>query len=492
MEQLATPLVRPRWRRHHTLWLMLLAGWLLSYADRTITGPVITWLIKNDIGFLHSAGSPHALGGLVGSLFFAGYMLTQFPGGYLGDRFGHREMIAISLLWAGIATLVSGVISGLIAFVALRIITGLGEGVFYSNDRALIALHSPPRKVSLGMGVAITGLSLGLTAAVLAAPYLLKLGTSVFGIQEAWRMPFLLLGALTLVFAVAMIAYLRRLGGRLRLVGPTMRLLAVSAVFCLAVMAVFLVADRLGLPAWGVALAELLLAFVLIGVVYARKSTELEGVLGNRDLMLLCAAGVANLWNLWFFSFWSVAIVSDAAHTSFAMAALTAAFNAGAGILGFPAGGWLSDYAKRRGWGRRPMLIAFTVIQGSLVLVSGAHLQLAGSPSLVVTALLLFTSGLFFNALQPMAHALVSDVVTPQLRGSAFGLYNLIAEIGAVASPAISGSLFDATRSWASAVYLDGAIMLASALIYLLVRELPHAGRRVDTSVTASTTAEPS
>ena len=62
-------------------------------------------------------------------------MLTQFPGGYLGDKYGHRTMIAISLIWAGIATLLSGLITGLVLFIAIRVITGLGEGAFYSNDR---------------------------------------------------------------------------------------------------------------------------------------------------------------------------------------------------------------------------------------------------------------------------------------------------------------------------------------------------------------------
>ncbi|MDX3231886.1 hypothetical protein [Streptomyces sp. ME19-01-6] len=74
------------WQPYHTLWAVLLAGWVFSYADRTITGPVVTWLIDNKIGMIGASSHPHALGGLIGSLFFAGYMLTQYPGGYLGDR----------------------------------------------------------------------------------------------------------------------------------------------------------------------------------------------------------------------------------------------------------------------------------------------------------------------------------------------------------------------------------------------------------------------
>jgi len=55
---------------------------------------------------------PATVGGLVGSMFFLGYMLTQYPGGRLGDRFGHRDMIIVSLLTAGVLTIVSGLVAG--------------------------------------------------------------------------------------------------------------------------------------------------------------------------------------------------------------------------------------------------------------------------------------------------------------------------------------------------------------------------------------------
>ncbi|MET8180883.1 MFS transporter [Streptomyces sp. NPDC005336] len=460
-----------RWQPYHTLWAMLLGGWLFSYADRAITGPVVTWLIDNDHGMLGSASHPHALGGLIGSLFFAGYMLTQFPGGYLGDRFGHRTMLAISLVWAGVATLASGVVTGLIAFVALRVLTGLGEGVFYSNDRSLIAQRTPPAKTSLGMGVAITGLAIGLTIATISAPYLIDWGAEVFGHEDAWRMPFLVLGGATLAFGWATAVYMRRIGGPLKATGSTLRLLGISAVLCAAVMAVYLIADGAGMPSWGVAVLECVLAFVLIGTILARRGARLGAISRNRNVLLLSFAFIAVMWNLWFFSFWSVSIVADAAHSSFQNAALVATFNAGAGILGFPAGGRLSDRAKDRGWGRRPLLIAFTVVQGVLVLVFAAYLQSHEKPSLWVMSVLLFVTSLFFNALQPMAHALLSDVVDAAQRGAAFGLFNLVGEIGAVISPALSGTLFDHYGSWTQAVYVDGALMLVSAVLYVLIRE---------------------
>ena len=135
----------------HTVWILLLLGWTVSAADRAVTGPVVTWMIDNHVGFLAAAHNPHALGGLIGGLFFAGYMLTQFPGGYLGDRYGHRTLIVVSLLWAGVATLLTGLMGGLVMFIVLRVVTGLGEGAFFSNDRTLITSVTPERDRSFGV-----------------------------------------------------------------------------------------------------------------------------------------------------------------------------------------------------------------------------------------------------------------------------------------------------------------------------------------------------
>jgi MFS family permease len=126
---------------------------------------------------------------------------------------------------------------------------------------------------------------------------------------------------------------------------------------------------------------------------------------------------------------------------------MIAAFNAGAGILGFPVGGWLSDVAVRAGLGRKPLLIGFTSVQFVLTLIFG-FVVAAGSANVWVMAALLFTASTFFNAMQPIAHAMVADIAAPEHHGAAFGMNNLIGEIGAVLSPAVSGALRDATGGW--------------------------------------------
>src|SRR3954451_11715768 len=186
---------------YRALWTVLLLGWVVSYADRTVTGPVIAWMITNKAGFIGDAADPATLGGLVGTMFFTGYMLTQYAGGRLGDRYGHREMIVVSLLWAGTMTLVSGLVTGLIAFVAARVRTGLGEGVFYSNDRTLVFTHTPPPKRTLGLGVVISGLSIGLTIGIVATPYLIDWGGDLGMGGHAWALPLYVFAAGSLVVA---------------------------------------------------------------------------------------------------------------------------------------------------------------------------------------------------------------------------------------------------------------------------------------------------
>src|ERR671932_1573437 len=480
----------PMYRR---LWVWLLLAWVVSYIDRSITGPVVTYMIGHDVSFIRESSTPYALGGLIGSLFFAGYMLTQFPGGYLGDKFGYRTIIVISVIWAGIATIVSGLMTALLGFVALGVITGLGEGTFYSNDRPVITEQTPFEKRSLGMGVVITRLAIGITIAIITTPFLIDLGNLVLGANESWRMPFLAIGAATLVVGFGIMTFFKRQRGarefRPDYLGALRELGKYSVVFFVIIMAAYLLALLLDLPEWVVAIAMAFVALLLVGFVFRRMGEEIAPVLYNRDLFLIYVAFIAILWNLWFFSFWSVAIVSQAApQATFLNAALTAALNAGAGILGFPIGGWIADYAKRKGWGRKVILISFTLAEGLLTVAFGLYIM-NGGQALSVMGTLLFFQAIFFFALQPISQALAADISGPALLGAMFGMMNLVGELGAVLSPGIRRALRDATGTWNTAVMLDAGIVLASAVVLLFVRESKASSAERQPSEEAKTTS---
>src|SRR4029453_1198300 len=133
----------------------------------------------------------------------------------------------------------------------------------------------------------------------------------------------------------------------------------------------------------------------------------------------------------------------------------------------------LADWAIRTGRGRKPLALICTGVYSVLVLLFGWSIQGDGQPSLAPLGLLLFTSGLFFNALQPIVQGMTGDMVPAAERGAAFGMLNLISEIGAVLSPVVSGILRDATGSWAPGVFVAAGIMIISFFLYLGVHEAP-------------------
>ncbi|GAB7386402.1 MFS transporter [Bacillaceae bacterium] len=466
------------WKRYHTVWLMLFLGWIVSYIDRTLTGPVITWMIENKIAFLESAANPHALGGLLGSLFFAGYMLTQFPGGYFGDKYGHRVIAVISILWAGVTTLLTGLIGGLFLFVALRVLTGLGEGVFYSNDRSLITQVTPPEKVGFAMGLVLSGLTFGLTIATLGTAYVIEWFAPLWG-EQAWKAPFLIMGVLSLIVGWLMYRYMKPetpvRPGQEPFAQATAKLLQQSVVFLVAIMLVYYLADSMNVGSSGIGLLLTLLACVYIAYIYKTKKSEVGPVLKERNLILLYLSFIPVLWHLWFYGFWSVAIVKEFGGGALTTAALVASFNAIAGLIGFPLGGKLSDMVAHKPNGRRNVLFVLTALLTVFIFIFTYYMA-AGNKNLVIMSVILFLSGLLFFALQPITHVLTGENAPPEHRGSAFGMLNLIAEIGALLAPVISGALRDNTGDWTMALILDGVLMGISSLLVLGVKMNKHAG----------------
>lgn len=460
------------WKRYHTIWTMLFLGWFVSYMDRSLTGPIITWMINNKVDFLQAADNPYALGGLLGSLFFAGYMLTQFPGGYFGDKYGYRTIILISIFWAGITTLLTGLIGGLIFFIAMRVLTGLGEGVFYSNDRSLIAQVTPPKKLGLGMGIVISGLSLGLAAATFGTPYLINLGVPLLG-EGAWKFPFILMGIVTIILGMFLIKFLKPSSDNKSEKAPFgpafVNLLKYSAFFMVVIMGLYFTAQYFGLSEVGMGVCLSVFAILFIVYIYKSKSEQVRPVLKNKNLVLLYLSGIPIVWHLWLYGFWSVSIVQDFTGGTLQAAAIVASFNVIAGLIGYPLGGKFSDMAAAKKNGRRNFL-AIVLICLTACIFGLVGFMASGSKSMIMLSIILFVSGLFFFATQTVSHTLTAELSPLKHRGSAFGMWNLVSEFGALLSPVVSGALRGATGNWESALLLDGVLMAVCFVLVLSIR----------------------
>lgn len=141
------------------------------------------------------------------------------------------------------------------------------------------------------------------------------------------------------------------------------------------------------------------------------------------------------------------------------------------GHLGAPfAGGYLADAI-----GRRNTIVA-ALVGGALTLVGIFFAP--GLPALLVVSA---AHGFFSHMFGPAANALLSDLVTPSLRVTAYALLRLAVNAGFAAGPAIAGVLYAV-----SPVLIftgDAATTLIFAVLALLF--LPHGLRTVSGNVSS-------
>ncbi|MDD1769008.1 MAG: MFS transporter [Methanomassiliicoccales archaeon] len=465
-----------RFKPYHVVWIWLFLAWMFCYIDRSITGPVVSWMIDNEIGFMQNAPMPHALGGVIGGMFFAGYMLTQFPAGYLGDRYGRKVMIVISTAWASVTTFLSGLTRSLNTFVAMRVLTGLGEGAYYSNDRALVSVVTPESKKGLGMGVVFVGLALGLTLATVVTPYMIDFAARTWGSESAWSFPFLVFSIPTMLVAVGVWKFVRRpTGDRQEYLPALARLSVYSVVFLAIIMATYLVTVTAGLDSLSQAVAVVAIAIALIAIIYRSLGKKSAKVLKDRDLLLMYVSAIPILYTLWFFGFWALLVVSEASKMGISGAAIYVGFFGVANGIGYPLGGKICDRAVKSGFGRKKAYVLMCVLDSLAVAALAVYVGTGGSDVLIL-GILVFCIGVPFAAMQTVHMTLTSDLAPKGQAAQTFGMWNLVGEIGAVISPVLSGTLRDLTGGWTLAIGLDAILLVASAGLVLGIR---RQGRRI-------------
>ena len=127
-------------------------------------------------------------------------------------------------------------------------------------------------------------------------------------------------------------------------------------------------------------------------------------------------------------------------------------------LTAYPAGA-LSDIMKRS------QLLAF----GILLFVAG-DITLALAKSDLGVALGVVLWGLHMGFCGSLLSAMVADAAPPALRGTAFGLLNLVSGIGLLAASALAGLLWD--RFGPEAAFMASAAFAALALLALLFTQI--------------------
>lgn len=172
-------------------WVLLLLislGWVFNYAHRMAIPPLLP-MIQAELGINSSEA------GLLMTSLLLPYALIQVPAGYLGDRFGRKRLLVLSIIGYSLS-------SALIVFareywelLAVRALYGIFSGLYYAPATALISEVYRERKGS-ALGVFMVGPPIGTgIAPLIVVPIALSL---------EWRYAFLVLSAMSLTVGIAL------------------------------------------------------------------------------------------------------------------------------------------------------------------------------------------------------------------------------------------------------------------------------------------------
>ncbi len=149
-------------------------GWALDAMDVGLIGFIMAALTTH-WGLTHTETSWLASAG------FVGMALGATLGGLLADRFGRRNIFAVTLLVYGLATGASALAGGLAVLIALRFVVGLGLGAELPVASTLISEYAP-RKVRGRMVVILEAFwAVGWLAAAVIGAFVVPVG------ENGWR-----------------------------------------------------------------------------------------------------------------------------------------------------------------------------------------------------------------------------------------------------------------------------------------------------------------
>lgn len=183
-----------RVRKTATVTVGLLCGvWVIDYVDRVMMAVALPFiggefeLSKTEQGWLITA-------------FSLAYLLCQLPGGILADRFGARRLLVVSLVLWSVFTALTGLAWGLAALLVIRVLFGVGQGLFPGASFKALAERTTPQRRATATGSMLGANQLGAgLAPLIVAPLLL-----VFG----WRHTFWVTAAAGVVIGLALWALL--------------------------------------------------------------------------------------------------------------------------------------------------------------------------------------------------------------------------------------------------------------------------------------------
>lgn len=399
MQQETTPI-------HKTYWIKLVTiftfGWLVIYAARTILNPIM-----GDIKQAFSLNNAQL--GLIMSIFFIGYTLTQIPSGILGDKVGRKTILVPSMLIFGIFTAVTGTMPSFFLFMFAWLMVGLAQGAYYGPQYALSSEAIPEKHITLGSALINSGMAFGTSIGYFISSY------TVQELGMHWRVPFFIMGIPVLILALLMYKVIKERPKQITISNESVQ-----------------------------------------------EPFKFSSLFKNRNLILAYIIIFCSIYGFFMIITWLPFYLETERGISGAQVAFVASLVPWAAIPGSLFFSWLSDRLGRR----RPVLIIM------LPLAFIFTISIVMFNNLWVLYIALIGYGVVGKiSTNPVLIAVVSANAPKHALSTSFSVYNFIGMTASILAPYLTGYLTDLTGKMATGFYLAAGLLIIGFICALLLRE---------------------
>jgi MFS family permease len=381
------------------IWGIVVYAWVANYLIRMALGALLPPIIA-ELDLSYSSA------GFLSTAFFYAYLAMQFPAGFLGDRFGRKRMLVTGVLVGVVASVLTGLAGSFVTLFLARLLTGLSQGMVFSNDRVIIAATTPRERMALGQGISFSGAGIGTTLGLFLA--------GVLGGMMPWRGVFLVFALPPLLAALLI----------WRIVPEPPRAGAAAG------------------PVW-----------------------PFRRLLRARDLWLVAVSEIMPVWVQFVLAIWGPLFFAEIGVTDLGVSAGLASLQGVVAPIGLVVSGLLADRLHARGIHRKTAMAAGILLMAASVVVMGLTIQHHG-PVWLLTAAILGASFFMWCSYAPSL-AIFGGVIPAPVLGRAFGIFNTTCFLGAIVGPVVIGGTKDLTGSFAPGLYATAALAclgLASAM----------------------------
>lgn len=392
-------------KRKNIILALLVILSVITFLDRTcITFSSIE--IKTDLGIDQSGW------GWVMSIFTLSYGLMQLPLGALGDKAGHRWVLAGIVLWWSLFTGFTGLATGLLSMLAIRFCFGIGEAGASPCSTSVISRWFKKEEVGKAQGFVWAATRLGGAA----APFIVIPLVAGYG----WRFSFYALGAIGIVWTVVWFIYYRNRKP---------------------------------------ATAE------ESGVKTVKEKIPWRKMASHPQFWIICAMYFFYAFGSWFFFTWFPEYMKQGRGFGAEELKYAVAIPFLMSMAGNIAGGYLTDrLSKRYGikTGRKAL--------GTVCLAVSAVCMVLAAFIPGKTAVFIFLSLCFgiFDLMLPSAWALCIDL-GKRYAGSVSGAMNTFGNLGGFCCSLMFGYLLKATGNYDLPLYMIAAMLIVSAILFSFI-----------------------